>query len=80
MTHRKPLVPRNREIGRESGKPARKERYRFALLDRSALVEQLNVILGQMDTSLPRTVLVEEDVIHTTVSTLTPNICNNFCI
>ena len=71
MASRKPLVPRNREIGRESGKPAKKERYRFALLSKAALVEQVNMILGQMDASMPRISITEEDLTNPTVSTPT---------
>ena len=69
MTSRKPLVPRNRDIGvtGDSGKPARRERYRFAVLNKTVLVEQVNMILGQMDQSMPRISLTEEDITNPTV-------------
>ena len=71
MASRKPLVPRNREIGRETGKPAKKERYRFALLSKAPLVEQVNMILGQLDASMPRISITEEDLTNPTVSIYT---------
>ena len=65
MASRKPLVPRNRDVGREGGKPAAKrERYRFALLSKSSLVEQVNMILCQDDTYTPVT---EDDITNPTV-------------
>ena len=70
MTSRKPLGPRNRDMGRDPGKPTKKERYRFALLNKASLVEQVNMILGQMDASMPRMTLTEEDISNPTVGIL----------
>lgn len=67
MTTRKPLVPWNRDPGRGTGKATKKERYRFALLSRASLVEQLNMILRQVDVSGPPVTLSEEDLTNPTV-------------
>ena len=62
MSTRKPLVPWNRDPGKGTGKATKKERYRFALLSRASLVEQLNMILRQVDVSGPPITLSEEDL------------------
>ena len=69
MASRKPLVPRNRDVGREGGKPTRRERYRFALLSKAALVDQVNMILGQADVSVPQLNITEDDLANPTVRT-----------
>ena len=71
MTSRKPLLPKNRDLGREGGKMAKKERYRFALLSKAALVEQVNMILQQVDMSMLHVSLMEEDLVSPSVSTCT---------
>lgn len=68
MANRKPLAPRNRDLGREGGgKIARKGRYRFPLLNKATLVAQVNTILEQVDASMPQVILSEEDVVNPTV-------------
>lgn len=62
MSTRKPLVPWNRDPGKGTGKATKRERYRFALLSRASLVEQLNMILRQVDVSGPPITLSEEDL------------------
>jgi myosin heavy subunit len=62
MTSRKPLLPRNRDVGREGGKTSRRERYRFAILNKVALVEQVNMILQQVDVAIPHLSLTEDDL------------------
>ena len=62
MTSRKPLLPRNHDVRREGGKAAKKERYRFALLSKTALAEQLNMILRQADVPGPPVNITEDDL------------------
>ena len=50
---------------------AKKERYRFALLSKAALVEQVNMILQQVDMSMLHVSLMEEDLVSPSVSTCT---------
>ena len=47
---------------REGGKAAKKERYRFALLSKTALAEQLNMILRQADVPGPPVNITEDDL------------------
>ena len=69
MTSRKPLLPRNQDVGVEGGKTTKKERYRFALLSKPSLVGQVNMILQQVDGSIKRVALSEDDLTNPTVCT-----------
>ena len=65
MTSRKPLLPRNRDLGKEGAKAAKKDRYLFAILSKSALVEQVNKVMQQVTTYVS---LTEDDLTTPTVS------------
>lgn len=65
MTSRKPLLPRNRDLGKDGGKTAKKDRYLFAILSKAALVEQVNKVMQQVTTYVT---LTEDDLTTPTVS------------